>query len=190
MCHSAFFGSQGTVQNIRDHVEFTGKHVEAIMEEVYKGFLTAEEFESLRKGCELWFDYDQINERLEKMFTQETEEMQEEYKPLEVMISEAVESALNKTLDKREKKASAKAKKLTKETLSTKIPYNADSDDITPTDLEGYKSLEKTAVKPSPKLTKALEQAEEIRNKWKELEENDEFMSQAPDILFVDPNDK
>lgn len=114
MCHSASFGSAGSVQNVRDHVEFTGRHAESIMEEVYNKFLTPEEFQELKKGCELWFDYKQINERLENMFNQEDSEEHFEHKTLEEMISESVESVLHRVLDQREKQATAKAKKAAK----------------------------------------------------------------------------
>lgn len=68
MCHSAVFGSGGTVQNIRDHVTFIGKHAEDFMEEVYRDFLSPEELADLKKGRELWFDYQETGERLDRMF--------------------------------------------------------------------------------------------------------------------------
>lgn len=68
MLHSASFGSGGSVQNVRDHVEFTGRHAESLMEEVYRDFISPPEMEDLKKGRELWFDYKQISDRLEAMF--------------------------------------------------------------------------------------------------------------------------
>ena len=68
MLHSASFGSGGSVQNVRDHVEFTGRHAESLMEEVYADFISPIEMEDLKKGRELWFDYKQIGERLDAMF--------------------------------------------------------------------------------------------------------------------------
>ena len=68
MCHSAAFGSGGIVQNVRDHVEFVGRNAEALMEEVYKDFLTPDEFIDLKRGREIWLDHIQIGERLDKMF--------------------------------------------------------------------------------------------------------------------------
>ena len=47
MLHSASFGAGGSVQNVRDHVEFTGRHAESLMEEVYRDFITPEEMEDL-----------------------------------------------------------------------------------------------------------------------------------------------
>jgi len=68
MCHSAAFGSGGIVQNVRDHVEFVGRNAEALMEEVYKDFLTDLEFIDLKRGREIWLDHIQIGVRLDKMF--------------------------------------------------------------------------------------------------------------------------
>lgn len=68
MCHSAAFGAGGIVQNVRDHVDFTGRHAETIMEEVYQDFLDSSELEDIRRGREIWLDYHQIGERLDKMF--------------------------------------------------------------------------------------------------------------------------
>ena len=68
MCHSAAFGSGGIVQNVRDHVDFVGKHAESVMYEVYQDFLNPEELEDLRRGREIWLDHKQIGERLDVMF--------------------------------------------------------------------------------------------------------------------------
>lgn len=106
MCHSAAFGSAGMVQQVRDHVEFTGRNVEAVMEEVYQDFLSPEEFGDLKKGVEIWLDYDQISQRLEKMFdardARAMEMLGEEEKALDVMslIETQVEKGVDKALKK------------------------------------------------------------------------------------------
>lgn len=129
MCHSASFGSSGSVQNVRDHVEFTGRHAEAVMEEVYKEFLTPLEFEDLQKGCELWFDYDQINERLEQMFeNRECSEEQEEMKSLNELIAEAVEASLHKVLDARERALAESQKKAVRKAVVPKKTVEKDTD--------------------------------------------------------------
>lgn len=100
MCHSAAFGSSGIVQQVRDHVDFTGRHAEAVMEDVYRDFLSAQEFEDLKRGVEIWLDYDQINSRLEKMFEAREARAMEEmegYEPppsIEDMMFEAAKKAL------------------------------------------------------------------------------------------------
>lgn len=106
MLHSASFGSGGSVQNVRDHVEFTGRHAESLMEEVYADFISPLEMEDLKKGRELWFDYKQIGERLDAMFEAralkdeescecgECELNPEEPFDLKSLIKEAVQEAL------------------------------------------------------------------------------------------------
>ena len=112
MLHSAAFGSSGSVQNVRDHVEFTGRHAESLMEEVYKDFISAEELLDLKKGRELWFDYKEIGERLEKMFKSEggcgdpncegcSEDFDDEPEfNLIELIEQKTEDAVTKALDK------------------------------------------------------------------------------------------
>lgn len=112
MLHSAAFGSSGSVQNVRDHVEFTGRHAESLMEEVYKDFISAEELLDLKKGRELWFDYKEIGERLEKMFKagggcgdpdcegcSEGFDDEPEFNLIE-LIEQKTENAVSKALDK------------------------------------------------------------------------------------------
>jgi len=57
MCHSAAFGAGGSVQNVRDHVDFVGKHAESLMEEVYRDFLSPSDLEDLRRGREIWLNH-------------------------------------------------------------------------------------------------------------------------------------
>lgn len=112
MLHSAAFGSSGSVQNVRDHVEFTGRHAESLMEEVYKDFISAEELLDLKKGRELWFDYKEIGERLDKMFKSEGScgdpscegcgedfDDEPEFNLIE-LIEQKTEDAVTKALDK------------------------------------------------------------------------------------------
>lgn len=121
MCHSAAFGAGGIVQNVRDHVDFTGKHAEAVMDEVYESFLNAEELEDIRRGREIWLDYIQIGERLDTMFEArnaqgcgqegctecgvEGEEFEDESFDLETLIDERVKEAMLAYESKPTKKA-------------------------------------------------------------------------------------
>lgn len=68
MCHSAAFGSGGSVQNVRDHVDFVGKHAESIMDDVYRDFLSPKDLEDLKHGREIWLNHVEIGERLDVMF--------------------------------------------------------------------------------------------------------------------------
>jgi ATP-dependent protease ClpP protease subunit len=155
MCHSAAFSSGGIVQNVRDHVDFTSRHAEAVMEEVYKDFLTEEEMSNLRKGCELWFDYEQIGERLEKMF--EARETQGCGDPScldcggEELEGEIQQFSFEEMMDEVASKAAEQVMKK----LQSKF-------DITP--------KAQKPKKPSTKTQKALDQAKEIRDTMENLE--------------------
>lgn len=105
MCHAASFSSGGAVQSIRDHVEFTGRHAEEFMEEVYQDFLNPEELEDLRKGREIWLDYKEVGDRLDYMFEMRALLQEESFgenqqleqgKSLDEIVEEAVELALQK----------------------------------------------------------------------------------------------
>lgn len=123
MLHSASFGSGGSVQNVRDHVEFTGRHAESLMDDVYRDFITEEEMLDLKRGRELWFDYKEICERLDKMFEardnacscEECALVDEPQFDLKDLIKQAVNEALEereavKATDKQTKRPS-RAKK-------------------------------------------------------------------------------
>lgn len=125
MCHSAAFGSGGIVQNVRDHVDFVGKHAESVMYEVYQDFLNPEELEDLRRGREIWLDHIQIGERLDVMFEArknkpcncgdpncgvDSEEDEEPEITLEDIISNAVEKGIQEGLGKILKKYDLKEK--------------------------------------------------------------------------------
>ena len=144
MLHNAAFGSSGSVQNVRDHVEFTGRHAESLMEEVYKDFISTEELLDLKKGRELWFDYKEIGERLDKMFKSEagcgdpscegcSEDFDDEPEfNLIELIEQKTEDAVTKALDKILKKYNL----VEKEKPSRKAPAK--------------KSTDKVVDKPSP----------------------------------------
>lgn len=124
MCHSAAFSSGGMVQQVRDHVDFTGRHAEAVMEDTYRDFLSNREFSDLKRGVEIWLDYNQINERLEKMFEAREDRYLEEmegYEPppsIEDMMLTAARKALAEHEAEKAKKE-AKARKA-KEALDKK----------------------------------------------------------------------
>lgn len=110
MLHSASFGSGGSVQNVRDHVEFTGRHAESLMDEVYRNFITEEEMLDLKKGRELWFDYKEIGERLDRMYEARREQEMEcscaecgldNEEPIDLMslIEDKVAQGVEKSLD-------------------------------------------------------------------------------------------
>lgn len=120
MCHSAAFGSGGIVQNVRDHVDFVGKHAEAVMYEVYEDFLNKEELEDLRRGREIWLDHLQIGERLDSMFKARQEKIsnldeQEVDEEETVDLKSLVKEALSEILDEKEKSKIKSKDKVDKE---------------------------------------------------------------------------
>lgn len=154
MLHSASFGSGGSVQNVRDHVEFTGRHAESLMEEVYADFINPEEMEDLCKGRELWFDYKQIGERLDAMFEARTLKLEQECEfgdcdldpeepfNLKTLIKEAVVEALAERdvtqdvqVSVEKSKRTPRPKKPPSDVLATKLVQDV-RDDIRPEDLK------------------------------------------------------
>lgn len=66
MVHTASFGTVGNTGNVKAHTEFTVKMVERLLNETYEGFLTHEELAKVKTGVELWFDADEIRERMKR----------------------------------------------------------------------------------------------------------------------------
>lgn len=64
MVHTASFGSSGNTSNVKAHTEFTVKMVEKLLNETYEGFLSKDELVNVKKGVELWFDAEEIRERM------------------------------------------------------------------------------------------------------------------------------
>lgn len=77
LVHCASFGSTGTSSNIRSHVNFVHDWTGKIIESVYNGFLTEDEIELVKSGVEYWFDSDEIQRRLEIMFSSNEEAVEE-----------------------------------------------------------------------------------------------------------------
>lgn len=137
MIHNASLGSGGTIQNVMDHINFTSKQTERLIRDVYKYFLTESEIEEVIRNREVWLDEDQIGERLENMFQMRAEEQQScgevgcetcsegDFNEinLEEMIDSAVESGVQKALDKILKKfdLSPKAPKPARKKVESKI---------------------------------------------------------------------
>lgn len=66
MIHSAHGVIGGTMSNSAAYSAFMDAELRKLMTSVYLGFLTQSELEDVFKGCELWFNSDQIIERLQK----------------------------------------------------------------------------------------------------------------------------
>lgn len=79
MVHTASFGAQGNTGNVKAHTEFTVRQVEKLLNDTYEGFLTKDELVKVKSGVELWFDADQIRERMGnriKFLSQKLKKMQ------------------------------------------------------------------------------------------------------------------
>lgn len=64
MVHTATFGSVGFTGNVKAHTDFTVRMVEKLINETYEGFLTKEELVRVKSGVEMWFDADDIRQRM------------------------------------------------------------------------------------------------------------------------------
>ncbi len=64
MIHTASFGSSGNTPSVKAHTDFTIKQCEKLLKDAYEGFLTPVELDKVLNGIELWFDADQIKDRV------------------------------------------------------------------------------------------------------------------------------
>ena len=66
MIHSATFGAFGKQSDVISHASFVDKQVKSLMSDVYKDFLTDQELSDVFMGKELWFNSEEIVQRLER----------------------------------------------------------------------------------------------------------------------------
>lgn len=66
MIHAATFGAFGKQSDVISHASFVDKQVKALMHDIYKDFLTEEEFQEVIVGREIWFDSEEIIARLKR----------------------------------------------------------------------------------------------------------------------------
>lgn len=66
MIHAATFGAFGKQSDVISHASFVDKQVKNLMQDIYKDFLTEEEFQEVIVGREIWFDAEEIVERLKR----------------------------------------------------------------------------------------------------------------------------
>jgi ATP-dependent protease ClpP protease subunit len=69
LCHSASFGTRGKSADVRGHVTHIANYAESIFRDCYEHFLTEDEITDVLEGKELYLDYEQINERLERKYS-------------------------------------------------------------------------------------------------------------------------
>lgn len=152
MLHSASFGAIGSTENVKAQVDFTAKHADAFMEEVYRDFVTPGEMHDIRRGVEIWLDADQVSERLEKKFSKDNGKHSEGEEPLDLFemiegavkesvgnIGTLVNDAVNKALSKYDlpvKQKPVRAKK-------AKVQFDG-------TNGNGYQPIDTGISKPTP----------------------------------------
>lgn len=96
MIHAATFGSFGKQSDVMSHASFVDKRVKNLMAKVYMDFLTETEFAEVLMGREMWFDADEIVERLEcrnELQMKRMKKVQAEQKKLEKAMKKAIESS-------------------------------------------------------------------------------------------------
>lgn len=69
LCHSASLGTRGKATDVLSQVTHTKDYAEKIFRECYEYFLTEKEIEDVLAGKEMYLDYKQINERLERKYS-------------------------------------------------------------------------------------------------------------------------
>jgi ATP-dependent protease ClpP protease subunit len=63
MCHTGHGGDYGTIQNKARSAVFAEKNLHAWMEDVYEGFLSAEEIKEIQRGGEIYLNAEEIEQR-------------------------------------------------------------------------------------------------------------------------------
>ena len=66
MIHAASFGAYGKQSDVISHASFVDKQVKGLMNDIYKDFLTDKEITEIIMGKEMWFNAEEIIERLER----------------------------------------------------------------------------------------------------------------------------
>ena len=102
MVHSASFGSVGHQSNVVTHSAFVDNQVKQIMKDIYSDFLTDKEFSEVMLGAELWFDSDQIVERLEKRAELQEKRYKQELRKAQQLSKVTKPKASKKLLDNEE----------------------------------------------------------------------------------------
>lgn len=94
MIHAATFGAYGKQSDVISHASFVDKQVKGLMNDVYKDFLTEKEISDVIMGKEMWFNSDEIVERLQRR-----EELIQARHKKELTELKKAEKALMKKLD-------------------------------------------------------------------------------------------
>lgn len=114
MCHTSQFGIVGKEVDIFEHVTFSRRRLEKLFNIVYSGFCTQAEINSMIDGKPMYFDGDDLANRLENLYeyrdmmqeieAEEREETEDEtfnlLDEIDKRVADGVEKALGKVLNK------------------------------------------------------------------------------------------
>ena len=127
MIHAASFGSFGKQGDVLSHAGFVDRRIKAIMQDVYRDFLSEDELKDVLMGREIWLDADEIVERLqarkEKQERKQREAERELQKAMKVAkTAKAPAKPAGKSAAKPKAKPTGKAKALPQTELQEKPP--------------------------------------------------------------------
>lgn len=90
LVHVASYGTEGQTGNVQAHVNFASKHIRALIDKTYLGFMNPEEISDLYKGLEFWFDSKDIQKRLQSKikFTETSAEKKKRPKKVNSEVEE------------------------------------------------------------------------------------------------------
>jgi ATP-dependent protease ClpP protease subunit len=121
MIHAATFGTFGKQSDVISHASFVDKQVKGLMNDVYKDFLTDKELAEVIMGKEMWFNSDEIVERLqrrEQLVSARVKKEQADLKKAEKALIKQIEAMtpteVEKALEQLDEAAEPKAVKSTK----------------------------------------------------------------------------
>jgi hypothetical protein len=95
MIHAATFGAYGKQSDVISHASFVDKQVKGLMHDVYKDFLTDKELADVIMGKEMWFNSEEIVERLqrrEQLVMQKAKKEKAELKKVEKALVKQIEA--------------------------------------------------------------------------------------------------
>lgn len=123
MIHAASFGSFGKQGDVLSHAGFVDRRIKAIMQDVYRDFLSEDELKDVLMGREIWLDADEIVERLQARKEKQERKQREAERELQKAMKAAKAPAKpDKAAAKPKAKTTAKAKALPQTERQAKTP--------------------------------------------------------------------
>ena len=123
MIHAASFGSFGKQGDVLSHAGFVDRRIKAIMQDVYRDFLSEDELKEVLMGREIWLDADEIVERLQVRKEKQERKQREAERELQKAMKVAKAPAKTaKPAGKPKAKTTAKTKALPQTERQAKTP--------------------------------------------------------------------